>query len=71
MTEQPLPAGPAPDWWDPEWGDYIPQVERIARIIDPEAFGLPSWRPASADYLTDRDEAREKAVAIIRAIRDA
>jgi hypothetical protein len=39
--------------------------EAVARIIDPEAFGLPSWVPScGADYLTDRDEARDKADAI-------
>ena len=42
------------------------RVERIAQIIDPEAFGLPSWEPSDgSDYLTDRDEARDKAKAIL------
>jgi hypothetical protein len=45
----------------------IPEmVERIARIIDPEAFGLPK-NPAFSE-LSDRDEAREKAQAVIAVI---
>ena len=41
-------------------------VERFARVIDPEAFGLPSHVPTcGADYLTDRDEARDKATVLL------
>lgn len=41
------------------------EVEALAKIIDPEAFGLPAWKPTDgSDYLTDRDEARDKAQAI-------
>ena len=41
-------------------------TEALARIIDPEAFGLPAWRPSDgSDYLTDRDEARDKARVIL------
>lgn len=42
------------------------RIEMVARIVDPEAFGLPAWRPSDgSDYLTDRDEARDKAAAIL------
>lgn len=54
-------------WWDLERGEYRADVEEIAHIIDPEAFGLPPWKPSTNDYyLTDRNEARDKAVAILR-----
>ncbi len=38
--------------------------EMMARIIDPEAFGLPP-HPRGEFGLSDRDEAREKADAIL------
>lgn len=45
-------------------------MEDIAKIIDPEAFGLPAWKPSDGDdYLTDRDEARDKAKVIYRKIK--
>lgn len=40
-------------------------VENIAKIIDPEAFGLPPFVEPGSDYLSDRDEARAKARSII------
>lgn len=40
--------------------------ERLAKIIDPEAFGLPVRKAVDgSDYLTDRDEARDKALDAI------
>ena len=44
-------------------------VARLAKIIDPEAFGLPLDNFGS-DYLSDRDMAREKARAVIAAMRE-
>ena len=46
--------------------------EIIARIIDPEAFGLSAHIPSDgSDYLSDRDEARDKASIIISKLKDA
>ena len=58
-----------PPWWDAERSCYREDVEEIAKIIDPEAFGLPAWKPSHSDYQTDRDEARDKAAAIIMRIK--
>ncbi len=45
--------------------------EELARLIDPEAFGLPSIvNNLGEDYLTDRDEARAKADAILAFLRE-
>lgn len=43
-------------------------VERLARLIDPEAWGLPLAR--GFGELTDRDEARAKAVDCLKALRE-
>jgi hypothetical protein len=48
--------------------DKTPQIEKAARIIDPEAFGLPNTfhQPDEDGFvLSDRDEARAKAEAIL------
>lgn len=59
-----------PPWWDAERGCYREEVEEVARIIDPEAFGLPAWTPSTGAYaLTERDEARDKAIAILSRIK--
>ncbi len=42
--------------------------ERIARAIDPEAFGLPD--NAAQDSITDRDIARDRADAVLSAMRE-
>lgn len=44
-------------------------VERIARIIDPEAFGLPN--NIEDGTLTDRDEARDRARIILTAVSES
>ena len=41
--------------------------ERIARAIDPEAFGLPD--NAAQDSITDRDIARDRADAVLAVMR--
>jgi len=38
-------------------------VEQIARMVDPEAFGLPNI--VEDGTITDRDEARDKARVIL------
>jgi hypothetical protein len=43
-------------------------VERLAKIIDPEAFGLPS--NAEPNSISDRDEARDRARLILRELYD-
>lgn len=48
--------------------------EVIAKVIDPEAFGVPdpiAHEIAKWDYLTDRDEARARADAALRALSEA
>lgn len=45
-------------------------IDRLAKLIDPEAFGLPAHVPSDgSDYLSDRDEARDKVRVILAAIR--
>lgn len=45
--------------------------EELARLIDPEAFGLPSIvNNLGEDYLTDRDEASAKGDAILALLRE-
>lgn len=39
-------------------------IERFAKIIDPEAFGLPD--NAGAGSLTDRDIARDRAFLVLK-----
>jgi hypothetical protein len=44
-------------------------ADTIAKIIDPGAWGLPAHQPSTGDdYLSDRDEARDKAIQIINLI---
>jgi hypothetical protein len=44
-------------------------VERVARAIDPEAWGLPS--NLEAETISDRDEARDHARAAIEVVIEA
>lgn len=44
-------------------------LEKLAQIIDPEAFGLPA-HDLGEFGMTDRDEARSKAHAVITALRE-
>ena len=44
-------------------------IEKLARIIDPEAFGLPN--NAEPCTLTDRDQARDRARLILAEIGSA
>lgn len=44
--------------------DHAPAVEALAKMIDPEAWGLPN--NVEADTITDRDEARDRARVILR-----
>lgn len=46
-------------------------VEKVARAIDPEAFGERDEIYRSKDYLSDRDEARYRAREIIPLVRAA
>ena len=48
----------------PQSPAQVPTVEEVARVIDPEAFGLPE-NLFGYDYLTDRDMARKKGEAVI------
>lgn len=46
-----------------------PDVDGLAKIIDPEAFGLPD--NAEATSLTDRDIARDRARLILQSLHRA
>lgn len=63
------PTDEPPPWWDSERAQVKPEIEEIAHMIDPEAFGLPHWEPTTGTFLTDRDEARDKAAAILRKLK--
>ena len=43
-------------------------IEQLARIIDPEAFGLPD--NSEPDTITDRDTARDRARLVLAALRE-
>ena len=45
----------------------MPDVEELAKIIDPEAFGLPD--NIDEGSITDRDVARCRAMLILRLIQ--
>lgn len=48
-------------------------VELVAKVIDPEAFGLPSpdRQEEAGGYLSDRDEARARARVAIEIVLEA
>lgn len=46
-----------------------PDIDGLAKIIDPEAFGLPD--NADPTSLTDRDIARDRARLIVQSFRRA
>jgi hypothetical protein len=49
---------------------YDERIEAVAKLIDPEAFGLPPLDLGEFG-LSDRDEARAKARAVDAAVLDA